>query len=349
MKRVWLVRLGKFGETEAHALATGELITGWTVSNLEGAQTRAEILALVAASYPNEKMGTLQNWAIQLNQLKNYITAGDMAVVPLKTTGQIAIGTVLDQYFDAPGDHPARHVEWLVTDLPRDAVKQDLLYSLGATQTVCSVSRNDAVKRFEVLAQTRRDPGPRNGLPVRNVPDANGASIPTPPEDEPPSDLADVARDQIERFIAANFIGHAFTELVADVLRAQGYLTRVSPPGADRGIDIVAGQGPLGFGKPSLVVQVKSGGIVVDQPTLQSLLGSLTDAHADQGLLVSWSGFNSSVRQRLNELYFRIRIWNRADFIAALLNVYDQLSEETRAALPLRRLWTLVPNEELDV
>jgi restriction system protein len=112
---------------------------------------------------------------------------------------------------------------------------------------------------------------------------------------------------------------------------------------------LLRGQGPLGFGAPSLVVQVKSGGIIADQPTLQSLLGSVTDAHADRGLLVSWGGFNSAVRQRVNELFFRVRVWDRAAFIAALLSVYEQLPEETRAALPLRRLWTVVPDERLDV
>ena len=88
---------------------------------------------------------------------------------------------------------------------------------------------------------------------------------------------------------------------------------------------------------------------MVDQPTLQSLLGSITDAHADHGLLVSWSGFNSAVRQRVNELYFRIRIGGRDDFLDALLAVYERLPEEMRARLPLRRLWTVVPDEGLDV
>ena len=163
MKRLWLVRLGKFGETEAHALKTGELVTGWIVADLADARTRTDIFKKVEASNPNEKAGTLQNWAVQLNQLRNDMAEGDLVVVPLKTTGQIAVGAVVGDYFQAEGDHPARRVRWLVTDLPRDAVKQDLLFSLGATQTVCGISRNDAVNRFTALAQSRRDPGPGDG------------------------------------------------------------------------------------------------------------------------------------------------------------------------------------------
>jgi hypothetical protein len=34
-----MVRLGKFGEQEQHALETGELVTGWTVADLTAADT----------------------------------------------------------------------------------------------------------------------------------------------------------------------------------------------------------------------------------------------------------------------------------------------------------------------
>jgi len=120
----------------------------------------------------------------------------------------------------------------------------------------------------------------------------------------------------------------------------------VSPPGPDSGIDIVAGRGVLGFEPPRLVVQVKSGDVVADQPTLQSLIGCVQDAQESQGLLVSWSGFKPTVRKRTNELFFRVRLWGRDEVISALLSVYEKLPEELRAELPLRRTWTLVPEDE---
>ena len=77
MTRLWMVRLGKFGEKEAHALETGELITGWIVGDLSGAANREDMLKALEAAYPDEKPGTLQNWAAQLNQLKNVAVAGE--------------------------------------------------------------------------------------------------------------------------------------------------------------------------------------------------------------------------------------------------------------------------------
>jgi restriction system protein len=343
MTRLWLIRLGKYGEQEEHALATGELVIGWSLAGLAKARSREAILPLVAEAYPDEKQGTLSNWAIQLNQFRNVVAAGDLVIVPLKTTRQLAIGRVKGEYRQTADGNPARLIEWLQTDVPRETLKQDLLYSLGASQTICEIARNDAARRMEVVAKTRKDPGPStevtSGSTAKASPEEANAEAAT-------VNLADIARDQIEQQIAARFVGHRFTILIAEILRAQGYRTEVSPEGPDRGIDIVAGQGALGFDGPQLVVQVKSGGIVTDQPTLQALIGSVSDAQAKHGLLVSWSGFTTPVRRRVNELYFRVRLWGRKEIVDALLSVYDQLPEDIRAELPLRRIWTLVPEED---
>ena len=93
---------------------------------------------------------------------------------------------------------------------------------------------------------------------------------------------------------------------------------------------------------------MKSGDVVVDQPTLQGLIGSIQDAHADHGLIVSWSGFKSTVRSRLNELFFRVRLWGRDELLDNLFSTYDRLPEDIRAELPLRRTWTLVLEDPED-
>lgn len=340
MPRLWMIRLGKFGEQEAHALETGELMTGWNMPDISDADTRAAILPALEAAYPDVKPGTLRNWSVQLNQLKNTAQAGDLALTPLKTTGRIAVGRIKGGYVHGPEGEPTRRVEWIVTDLPRDALKQDLLYSLGASQTVCEISRNNAHDRILAAAQTGTDPGDGQAAVRRASP------VDSDDEEDASSDmedLAQLARDQIERRISSQFSGHAFTQLIAAILVAQGYRTEVSPPGPDKGIDIVAGQGALGLNGPKLVVQVKSGGIVADQPTLQGLIGCIHDVHADHGLLVSWSGFTPPVRKRVNELYFRVRLWDRKEIVEALLAAYDDLPPDIRAELPLRRIWTLVP------
>jgi restriction system protein len=342
MKRLWLVRLGKNGEQEPHALEESELVLGFRLDNLSGANNRDAILDVLKRSYPNEKPKTQLNFAAQVNQFCNQIQTGDLVVTPLKTTSQIGIAEVSSEANLNAEGRVSRKIKWLRQDLPRETFRQDLLYSFGAFMTVCEISRNGAIQRVEVILKTGRDPGFEGTSDKLARPRAELAEVVDLPDDEP-VDVALFARDQIERRIASAFVGHDFTRLVAEILKAQGYLVNVSPPGADNGIDIVAGRGGLGFDEPRLVVQVKSGNITVDQPTLQALIGAVQDTRAGHGLIVSWGGFKRTVDSRRNELYFRIRFWGRAEIIDALLDVYDRLPEELRAELPLRRIWALVP------
>ena len=345
MKRLWLVRLGKNGEFETNALDKSLLSIGFNMTtDLSAAKTRDAILEVVKTAFPDAKPGRQANFAAQVNQFVNTMAVGDIVVSPFKTLSKIGIGEIAGPYQQLENGYPARPVKWLAIDVPRDAFKQDLLYSFGAIMTVCEVQRNDALKRVLAVAKSGKDPG--DGA----TPDLQGKSQPTATVAEDGVDqtvnLEQIARDQIERRISSVFTGHEFTNLIAAILTAQGYETQVSPPGPDSGIDIVAGRGALGFEAPRLVVQVKSGDITVDLPTLQSLIGCVQDTHADHGLLVSWSGFKPPVRKRTNELFFRVRLWGREEIVNALFAVYEKLPEEIRAELPLRRTWTLVPEDE---
>lgn len=345
MKRLWLVRLGKNGEQESQALATSKVLLGFRVRGLGTAKDRDAVLAAVRNANVDLKPKTQLNFAAQLNQFCNQMQLGDLIVVPLKTTGQIAVGEVAGPFFQPDAEGVARNVKWLKQDVSRESFRQDLLYSFGAFMTVCEISRNDALRRVSTVIKTGADPGFETGVNLSKDTEPEPSTI-GESDPEVARDLGELARDQIERKMASAFTGHDFTRLVAEILKAQGYLVNVSPPGADRGIDIVAGQGALGFSAPRLVVQVKSGNFVVDQPTLQALIGAVQDAHADQGLIVSWGGFNRLVDARRNELFFRIRLWSRTQLVDALLEVYERLPEEFRAELALKRIWTLVPEAE---
>lgn len=350
MTRLWLVRLGKNGEYEAATLQDNMLRIGFGLSeDISRLKDREALIAKMAELFPNDKPNRHRNFAAQINQFINVAETGDLVVTPFKTTGTVAIGRLAGPYTTGPDGEPQRPVQWLKTDLARDSFKQDLLYSFGAFMTVCEISRNDALRRVQAVLGSGTDPG--DGA----LPSSTKGPAPKPLAEESteaadqPINLEQLARDQIERRIASVFTGHDFTRLVAAILEAHGYQTRVSPPGADGGADIVAGSGPLGLASPSVVVQVKSGNIVVDDPTLQSLRGNVAELKADHGLIVSWGGFKSSVRTRTNLRSLQIRFWGRRELIDNLLTVYDRLPEDIRAELPLRRTWTLVLDDDGEV
>lgn len=349
MKRLWKVTLGRNGEYEAGALETGTLTISFNIqSDISKANDREALIAIMQAAYPESKHKRHLNFAAQLNQFVNVMQPDDFVVCPIKSSSTIAIGRVIGGYKPDPvSGKPTRTVQWLKTELPRDVFKQDLLYSFGAFNTVCEIRRNGALARVEKVVETGKDPGDGATPDFKGKP---GVSIPTTDTDSPEDmfDLDQIARDQIEKRLTSIFTGHDLTNLVAAILRAQNMKVRVSPPGADGGIDLVAGSGPLGLESPRIVGQVKSGEYQIQDPDLKSLIGNIHETKADYGLLVSWNGFTSPVRKRVNELYFRVRLWGRQEIIDNLFTVYDSLPEEITAELPLRRTWTLVPEEGED-
>jgi restriction system protein len=265
---------------------------------------------------------------------------GDLVILPLKSRSALAVGEVKGSYkFRADLPDNVRHtrpVKWLRTDLPRSALGQDLLYSLGAIQTVCRIQRNNAETRIRAVLSTGKDPG-FAGKPT----DGGGDDA-----DTVLHDLERAARDQIQKHIGQHFKGHDLARLVNALLVAQGYRTHASSPGADSGIDITAGRGPLGFDVPRLGVQVKSSDQPLDVKPLRELQGVLKTFGAGHGLLVSWGGFKASVIQEGRKSYFEVRLWDADDLVDAILEHYDALPADLRAELPLKRIWTLVPAED---
>jgi restriction system protein len=346
--RLWKVGLGRNAEYEADAIENGLLTVGFGVkSDIGWAKNRDSLLSVMGEVFPNGKPKTHLNFAAQLNQFLNVMQIGDLVVSPMKTTSTIWVGRVSGPYQQHPvTGSPARPVEWLQKELPRDAFKQDLLYSIGAFMTVCEIARNDALNRVQHVVKTGIDPGD-GVVPLKKTNGGQKAQVSVGVTDELDAiiDLDQMARDQIEKRIASEFAGHDLATLVGEILTAKGFMVRVSPPGADGGVDIVAGGGELGLESPRIVVQVKSGNEIVDQPELQGLIGTVQDTKADYALCVSWKGFTSTVRKRTNELFFRVRFWGRKEIVDNLLDVYKDLPEATRAQLPLKQTWMLVPEQ----
>jgi restriction system protein len=264
----------------------------------------------------------------------------DLVVVPSKKKPELHFGVIgSEAEYDGSAEPDYRHfreVKWL-QDIPRSAMDKDLLYSLGAVMTICEIRRNDAEARVRrMLKLTSAKPSA-----VRPNEDA------PPVEDDGATriDYEQLARDEIAALIIRRFKGHGLERLVDAILRAQGYVTHHSPAGSDRGVDILAGSGQLGFGSPRICIQVKSEQSHVDHPTFSQLLGTMQSTGADQGLLVAWGGFKSSVEREVPRNFFKVRFWDQKALLDQLFLHYDALDEEIRAELPLKRIWTVVPDE----
>lgn len=341
---IWLVRAGSGGERQEYALEHNTAVAGWDeLADLRPYQSRDEIRQALTAAVPDAKPKKIMNWAAQLFAFAKRIQIGDLVLLPLKGRDAIAAGKVIGPYqFDKDAPPGARHqipVEWLSKDVPRSRFDQDLLFSLGAFSTVCQITRNNAEVRIRAIVAGKAAPYPTST--AQEPTDAAEAEV--------PHDIEAWARDQIRAVIARKFAGHRLSQLVGELLRAEGYQLQISPPGPDGGVDILAGKGPFGFESPKLCVQVKSGDVQQDVKVVRELKGSMNDVNAQLGLFVAWGGFKESVKKELRRDFFSMRLWDAGDVVDRILTHYEQLSDETKADLPLKRIWAPVPESDEDL
>lgn len=341
MATAWVIRSGRYGERDSWALQHGCSGGGWAeVPDLTNATTRDQVAQIVTDTYPGPD-ALIANYTGQLWALRGRVRSGDLLVMPMKTTKQIAIGRVTAgyEYLATEEDPNCRHVvrvDWQRRDLPRTAVKQDLLFSLGSAMSVFAPSKNHAVARLQHLLDHGTDPGQVPSVATGPKPSAPAAGDEAVDEPEL-ADIEEVAYDRITARISEDFAGHNLATLITAILETDGLKCTQSPPGPDGGIDIIAGRGVLGLDNP-ILVQVKSGA-QVGGPVVNELHGVMATHGADQGLLVAWGGLTKQAQDALKNHKLRVRVWQAADVVDAVLSNYEHLPAEIRTALPLKRVW----------
>jgi restriction system protein len=330
---LWTVRAGRYGEQEPTCIDEGLITIGWNdLPDLKQFKTRPDLFNEYQKTYrdnSNVKTGIRVG---QVWRFVNEIAIGDLVALPSKSQPTIHIGKVVGdykyekKYKDEEVIH-WRSVKWLKS-IPRVEFDQDLLYSFGSLLTVSKVSRAQAAERVLSMLDGKRSAVKIDSTAIE--------------ETEEEFDVEQFAKDQIIKVIDRKFKGHGFAILVDQILKAQGYVTQLSPPGPDGGMDILAASGPLGFDHPRVCVQVKSTTGQVDVKTLRELQGVMQNVKAELGLLVSWSGFNNKVLAEAREKFFFIRLWSANDIIENIFKYYDKFPDEIKAELPLKRFWMLV-------
>ena len=126
---------------------------------------------------------------------------------------------------------------------------------------------------------------------------SSGASGPQPPEVEVEDPFANAAENSRE-LIKDRLIKRSWDDmqsLVAGVLRAMGYKTKISDEGGDRGKDIVASRDGLGLEPPRIFVEVKHRKAQMGAPEVRKFIGG-RNAHNDRCVYVSTGGFTTEAK-----------------------------------------------------
>src|SRR5699024_9504760 len=95
----WVIRAGVNGENEDCNLTEGQAGAGFReVDDLSHCMTRDDVRAVVEAAYPDAPKGRSANFTGQLWALRHTVQVGDLIILPLKRSGQLALGTCTKTY-----------------------------------------------------------------------------------------------------------------------------------------------------------------------------------------------------------------------------------------------------------
>lgn len=319
---IWGIHPGKGGAAEDLFVRRKVIAIGWPdMGDLSQWGDREAYKTAFAENYPGEKPGAIPTKAGQLYRFVHEMQLGDLVVAPLKLVRDVKIGKIVGQYQHLP-DVDARYpnmrkVEWLKS-VPRTSFSQGALYEMGSALTLFQISSH----ADEVLAVLE-------GRPVEPVDEEEEIAGIT-------SDIEDQTRDYVLKLLARKLKGHPFAAFVGHLLEKMGYKTRVSAPGPDRGIDIIAHRDELGFEPPLVKVQVKSSEGSIGEPDVSALYGKVDEK--EFGLLVSLGSFT---RQAVDFAFSKgnLRLIDGDDLVDLIFEYYEDLDPRYKGMIPLKRVY----------
>lgn len=322
----WMIRAGRGGVYAKSWLEAGMVGIGWDFNNTDIATVgHKRLRQIYSDTHPDYNAGKVALAASQAAKFAHDMTAGTVVVTydPEdrvyhigKITGDCTLATEID------GITYKRNVQWEHT-APRDMLATSSRNSLGSLTTIFRIA-DDVVSDLMKAAD----------VPANQI----IASDPIADTDDDEARLA-TYDDGIERIKdrLLSLDWEDMERLVAGLLKAMGYCARVKPKGPDGGRDVIASPDALGLESPRIIAEVKHRKGAMGAPAVRSFIGGLRAD--DRGLYVSTGGFTKEARYEADRANIPIRLLDLDSFVRLYVETYDKADEETRAILPLVRIW----------
>ena len=321
---VWGIHAGKTGDAYNLFMNKSVIALGWPnmgdLSQLPG--NRESFKAKLIQAYPETKLGAVPVNAGQLFRFVFEMKPGDTIIFPTKHDRQVHLGRVEGLYQYNPSldsNYPnMRSVSWLKV-VPRISFTQGALYEIGSAMS-CFQVKNYADEFISTL---------------------EGKTAPIPPkEDESVAlikeDIEQTTRDFILKQLSQEMKGHPLEHFVGHLLEKMGYRTRITPEGADSGVDIIAHKDELGFEPPIIKVQVKSGDGKIGEPAVSALYGKV--GTGEFGLFVTLASFtNQAISFARNKT--NLRLIDGDELVDLLLQHYEQFDSNYKGLIPLKHVY----------
>lgn len=328
---VWGIHAGKLASADSLFVPKGFVALGWPDMGDLGSisPTRDSFRTQVAEVYPNVKPGVVPNNAGQLYRFVVEMKVDDLVAYATREGRLVHIGRVSGPYRYDPTMEPShpnvRPVEWLRT-LPRSSFTQGALYELGAAMSFFQIKTYADEFRIAASGSLAPEVITRDDTVTQVA-----------------ADIEQTTKDYVLKILDKDLKGHPFAELFAHLLNAMGWRTRVSPPGPDQGVDIIAHRDELGLEPPRIKVQAKSGTGSIGDPVVKQLYGSVGDG--EYGMVVTTSFFTPQAKMFANQKT-NLRLIDGDELLDLIFEHYHKFEARYKGLLPLKRVYVPEPLEE---
>jgi restriction system protein len=321
MKNYWKITAGRGGVEFEDWKVGGYVAVDWfDLGDLTQYATRDLLAGAYKKAYPAQTPGQVRNHINQIWRFVHEVGMGDGVVVYNPASGIYAIGEIQSaaQYDLArPAFRTHYKVAWK-SELERSKLSVESRNRLGAILTIFSIAP-DTVAEIEALT--------------------SGQSSSVVSGDEEFETIKEDVAARANEFIKDKINQldwEEMQELVAGLLRAMGYKTRVSPRGPDQGRDVEASPDGLGLESPRIVCEVKHRKGAMGAPEIRSFIGALRD---EKGVYVSTGGFSKEAKYEAQRAQSPIALLDLDSLARLLVQYYDSFDNEAKALVPLQKLY----------
>lgn len=331
----WMVRAGQGASVLDDFFENDIVAIGWNELGKISKDTNYEELRNhIANTYPEFSKGKVSQVLSQVWHFYKIFKPGDLVVTYDPSERAYYIGTIKSSYHHSTTYkfHHFRNIEWEVGPHFRDELTPESKNILGSIRTI-----------FEVPQQVFED-----------LEHAHPAY--TPDEDwEDMAELHEQYQKEEEDRIAADIVSRSTEfikdqivklnweeaeEVVAGILRAMGYKTRMTSKGSDLGSDIMASSDGLGMVEPIIKVEVKhkvKSKEKVSAPDIRNFIGGLRNS--TKGIYFSTTGFSKEAQYETERANFHITLMDLELLVETLVDNYEVLDPEIKAIVPLKRIY----------
>ena len=307
----------------------GYVAIGWNdIGDLAQVTGQEEIKQRYMQTYPGEHLSKANNAAAMIFKFRVLLDKGSRVLTYNPDSRMYLVGEIIGEYHFQPGaikDYAhVREVNWL-GKVSRDSLKVASRNSLGSTLTLFNINEEVAADIDAVLAGT--------GTP---------AKLPNAVEEK--EELGQLKEDTVSRaheLIKDRVLSLSpdeMEELVAALLRAMGYKTKVMPKGPDRGVDVLASPDGLGLEVPRIKAEVKHRpSSQMGSQEIRSFLGGLREG--DRALYVSTGGFTKDAKYEADRSNIPLTLLNLDDLASLIVGHYESFDLEGKVLIPLVRIY----------